>query len=348
MIFISYISFPNLFGGLKLNIGRTAFTVFGLNIYWYGVVITAAIILGFGYAMKRSRQFGMIADKVFDAAAAGLIGGFIGARLYYVTFYNLNPDNETKYNFITYFTGIRDGGLAIYGGIIGAALFAFVYMKLKKIKILPVLDLGGLGFLIGIGIGRWGNFFNQEAYGAVMKNEMPWGMTGSRIASETGGSVLVHPCFLYESLWCLLGLAVLHFYSKKLRTFDGEIFLLFVTWYGTGRAFNESLRTDSLMLGSLRISQILAAVTAGAAIGIFIYFKKKVVKSGKTALYSQTEESELAIIAYEKKLKLDKEKADAKKALKKEDETAPSILADAGDNAPHNDTEGAEENGENY
>jgi phosphatidylglycerol:prolipoprotein diacylglycerol transferase len=320
------IEFPNL--GLELNIGRVAFTVFGIDIFWYAIVITISIILAFLYAAKRSGQFGLISDKVFDAALVGLLGGFLGARLYFVIF------SSESYRFIEIFTRIRDGGLAMYGGVIGAVLFGYVYMKLKKFKIKPVLDLAGLGFLIGIGLGRWGNFFNQEAYGS--ETSLPWGMTGNRIANSVGENVLVHPCFLYESLWCLFGFVLLHFYSKKLRTFDGEIALLSVAWYGLGRAFNEQLRTDSLMLGDFKVSQLLASISAGAAIGAFIYFKRKAAKNPAVRLYRDTVESAVAISEHKKELKLRKEKADAKKALK--EETAPSILL--------NDETEEKENGE--
>jgi len=337
------IAFPNL--GLEFNVSRTAFTIFGIDIYFYGIIVSAAIVLGFTYAMKRSKQFGMISDKVFDTAFTGLIGGFLGARLYYVIFHNLNIEYEESYTFITFFTKIRDGGLAIYGGVIGAVIFALAFMKLKKLRILPVLDMAGISFLLGIGIGRWGNFFNQEAYGSA--TTLPWGMTGSRI-----GETPVHPCFLYESLWCLLGFALLHFYSKKLRTFDGEIFLLFAAWYGLGRAFNEHLRTDSLMLGDFKVSQLLASITFGIAIGAFLYFKPRTVK--KPHLYSSTDESQWALSAYDEKLRLDKEKTAAKKALK-ENEIAPSILGDdepdVGDDAPgvppNNETQEDNNDGEN-
>jgi phosphatidylglycerol:prolipoprotein diacylglycerol transferase len=323
------IAFPNL--DLEFTVSRTAFRIFGLDIYWYGIIISVAIVLGFLYAMKRARQFGMIADKVFDCAAFGLLGGFLGARLYYVTF------SATRYTFITFFSQIRDGGLGLYGGIIGAVLFGLFAMKWKKMKVLPVLDLAGMSFLLGIGLGRWGNFFNQEAFGSVTSPDFLLGMTGDRIATSMHiqhtpfssyfdlNAHLVHPCFLYESLWCLLGFALLHFYSKKLRTFDGEMFLLFAAWYGFARVFIEQLRSDSLMLGGFKISQLLAAASFGAAVGAFIYFKQKTRK--KPALYSNSEESAASIAAYELNLKLNKEKAEAKKALKKADETAPSILA---------------------
>ena len=335
MIIINYIEFPNLFGGFKLDLERTAFNFFNIEIYWYGILVTAAIVTGILYAMRKAKVYGVIADKVFDAAMVGVVGAFIGARLYYVIFHNLNPENETKYNFVTAITGIRDGGLAIYGGVIGAVLFAYVFMKLRKIKILPVLDLAGLGFLLGIGIGRWGNFFNQEAYGAATAGGLPWGMTGNRIAYQVGSFDPVHPCFLYESLWCVLGFFLLRYYAKKFRSFDGEIILLFIAWYGTGRMFIEALRTDSLMLGNLRISQVLAAVSAGAAVGVLVYFKRRFKADEKYAMFCNTEESTAEIAAYDEKLRLKKEKADAKKAMK-ENAPAPSILAEEDGNDGEN------------
>ncbi|MCL2109486.1 MAG: prolipoprotein diacylglyceryl transferase [Oscillospiraceae bacterium] len=295
-----------------------------MDIYFYGIIVSLAIVAGFAYAMVRSEQFGLIADKVFDAAVAGLIGGFLSARLYYVIL------SDTKYTFITFFSDLRDGGLAIYGGVIGAVTFALIFMKLRKMKIPPVMDLAGLGFLLGIGIGRWGNFFNQEAYGATAAPDYFLAMTGNLIQGSTEYGKLVHPCFLYESLWCLLGFVLLHIYSKEqYQTFDGEIFLLFAAWYGTGRAFNEQLRADSLMLGNIKFSQILAIVSAALALGGFVYLKIKVKKSETYKLFRDTEESAAAIAAHKEKLRLDKEKIAARKALKQVEEKAPSILGGA-------------------
>ena len=323
------INFPKL--GLEMSIERTAFTIGGLAIYWYAIIIVTALILAFTYATRRSEQFGMISDKVFDTALFGLIGAILGARFFFVIF------SDKRYTFAQVFTQFRDGGLALYGGILGAVGAALIVMKLKKLKYMPVLDLAGLGFLLGISLGRWGNFFNQEAYGA--HTDLPWGMTGSVI-----GNVPVHPCFLYESLWCLLGFAALHFYSKKLRTFDGEIFLLFVAWYGLGRSLIEHLRADSLMLGSFKVSQLIASITAGAAVGAFIYFKRKAAKTPSMRLYADTAESKVMLAEYEKELKLYKEKSDAKKALKQG--VAESIIADDPNDEPETETEAETETSE--
>ncbi|MCL2087164.1 MAG: prolipoprotein diacylglyceryl transferase [Oscillospiraceae bacterium] len=271
------ISFPNLFGG-EVNVDRVAFSIFGLNIYWYGLLITTGMVCAFLYVLRRVKSFGLESNKFFDVVFVGGIAGIIGARLFYVLF------SDKHFTLREAVFGIRDGGLAIYGGIIFSLAAGVICAKIFKIRVLPVLDLAGLGFLIGQSIGRWGNFFNQEAFGAVTSPNYIFGMTGNIISQNSivkeaqaalapGETALVHPCFLYESLWCALGFLLLHFYSKK-RTFDGEIFLLYVAWYGLGRSFIETLRIDSLYAGQLKISQLIAVITSAAAVAVFIYFKK--------------------------------------------------------------------------
>jgi phosphatidylglycerol:prolipoprotein diacylglycerol transferase len=184
--------------------------------------------------------------------------------------------------------GIRDGGLAVYGGVLLAVLFAFIYIRGKKLPFAPVADLAALALPIGQCIGRWGNFVNQEAYGAATAGALPWGMTGSRIQQDLinqgyGADVLynanykllVHPCFLYESLWCLLGAILLLLYYNYLRRFDGEVALLYVAWYGFGRAFIEGLRTDSLYVGTIRVSQLVAIISAVFAATVYARLKMR-------------------------------------------------------------------------
>ena len=311
------LEFPNLFGGVAINYYR-GFTVFGVPIYWYGVLITIGVVLAYFYAMHRTKEFGLNKDRVFDVVFAALIGGFLCARIYYCVFTTLDPNSPINYTFVTTFTGIRDGGLAIYGGIIGAFLVGFAACRIRKVNFFAMCDLASLGFLIGQTIGRWGNFVNQEAYGWI------FGMTGDIISKEVEAGALVHPCFLYESVWCLVGFVFLHFYSKKLRSFDGEVALLYIGWYGLGRAFIEGLRTDSLMLGSVRISQIVAAVSFAAAIILLIVFKI-VTEKKNIPLYVNSEAcKELA----EKDIAAE-EAAKAKKAAKlaAKEKSAPSILA---------------------
>lgn len=323
------IEFPNLFGGTVISLTR-GFQIFGISIYWYGVIIAVGVILAFIYAMKRCKEVGLVADRVFDVVFMGIIGGFVGARAYYCIFHNLNPASEFKYTFITAFTSIRDGGLAIYGGVIGALIVGFIFAKVRKVNWFTLLDLAGLGLLIGQCIGRWGNFVNQEAYGAATAGDLPWGMTGSYISLFTTEGQLVHPCFLYESLWCLVGFIGLHFYSKKLKTYDGEIFLLYIAWYGLGRAWIEGLRTDSLMAGDIKISQLVAALSVVLGLAAFIIFKIKTEKNPDYKLYANTEQSAALLAEAEEKDNEYKRKKAEKKAAR--EGVAESILAPDNDN----------------
>ncbi len=316
------LEFPNLFNGTAISYYR-GFELFGISIYWYGVLITLGVILGYTYAHMRCKQFGLDKERMFDVVFAALIGGFLGARIYYCVFTTLDPNSGKDYNFITMFTTIRDGGLAIYGGIIGAFLVGIVMCKLRKVNIRAMFDMASLGFLIGQCIGRWGNFVNQEAYGAVAPEGYLLGMTGTIISSKVEAGAVVHPCFLYESMWCLLGFVLLHFYSKKLRTYDGEIFLLYIAWYGLGRAFIEGLRTDSLMIGAtdIRVSQVIAAVTFAVAVVLFIVFKILTEKKNLPLWVNSEGWTEM-----QEQYRLEEEKKSAKKKAK-ENERAESILA---------------------
>ena len=332
------IEFPNLFGGTAINYYR-GFNLFGVNIYWYGVLIAVGVVLAYFYAMRRAtRDFGLVKDRVFDVVFAAIIGGFVCARIYFCVFTELK--NPGTYNFVTVFTGIRDGGLAIYGGVIGAFIVGFIFCKIRKVNFFAMADLASLGFLIGQTIGRWGNFINQEAYGEVCSPDWIFGMNGSKIATEVEAGALVHPCFLYESAWCLLGFVLLHFYSKKLRTFDGEILLMYISWYGLGRFFIEGLRTDSLYAGSLRVSQVVAAVSFAAGMILFIIFKIVTAKK-EIPLYVNSDGSRELI---EKDAAAEEERKQKKLAKKASRErSAPSIL---GDEAESDDTDDAEESPE--
>ena len=243
------VEFPNLFNGMEITY-RRGFELFGVTIYWYGVLIAIGVVLAYIYAMHRAtKDFGLVKDRVFDVVFVCIIGGFLFARIYYCVFVTLDPNNETNYNFVTMFTTIRDGGIAMYGGTIGAVVIGILMCKFRKVNFFAMVDLASLGFLIGQTIGRWGNFINQEAYGAECDPNWLFAMGGNQISAEMSAGAYVHPCFLYESVWCLLGFIFLHIYSKKLRTFDGEVALLYLAWYGFGRTFIEQLRTDSLYAG---------------------------------------------------------------------------------------------------
>lgn len=263
------ISFP-LFGeSFTLN-PTTGFKLFGTSfeIAWYGVIIACGFLLAAIYVLRRAPSFGIKRDNVYDMIICAIVAGVIGARLYYVVFNwtdYFGPDSTLSV-FDT-----RGGGLAIYGGIIGGALAVFIYCKIKKQSVGSFFDLGGLGLLIGQTAGRWGNFINREAFGG--ETTVPWRM-GLTTAS---GTIYVHPTFFYESLWNLIGLVILHFYSKKHRKYEGQIFLFYAAWYGLGRFFIEGLRTDSLYLGGsgIRVSQLLAAVSFLAAAALLIVFKVK-------------------------------------------------------------------------
>ena len=293
------IQFPEL--GWKFNIDPTAFSVFGFDIQWYGIIITLGLILALIYALPRMKRFGLDSDRTIDAIIGGVIGGIVGARIYYV----LMRWDEYKGD-LKAIINTRQGGLAIYGGIIGALLVGLTICKIRKIKMLPMLDITALGFLIGQGIGRWGNFFNQEAFGT--NTDFFLGMTGGTIqrtisdGMQMGGDMYsnglnmlwekpVHPCFFYESVWCLLGFVILSFWSKR-RKYDGQIFLMYLAWYGAERFVVEGLRTDSLMLGNIRISQALSAVIFVASVILqIVLFSKKKRDPESMVLYANTEES---------------------------------------------------------
>lgn len=263
---LSTISFPGL--GIEVDPNPVAFTAFGKPVYWYGIVIALGLVLAIAYGMRRSRQFGLQSDFIIDGVLVVLPAAIICARAYYCIFYwQLYRDNPISVLYIW------EGGLAIYGGVIGAVAAILLYAKARKTPALPVLDLVSLGLLIGQCIGRWGNFFNREAHGSVTQCFLRMGLT-----NEAGTTVYYHPTFLYESVWNLMGFILLHFLSKK-RKYDGQIFTMYIAWYGLGRAFIEGLRTDSLYLWNtdIRVSQLLAAVSCLVACGFLIYhgFLKK-------------------------------------------------------------------------
>ena len=329
------IVFPGL--GIDIKIDNEAFSLFGLSIKWYGVLIALGMLLAMIYCFKRTKEFGIDGDRLTDAVFAGLIGAVIGARLYYVALH------AESFHDIKEIFAIRDGGLAIYGGIIGALLFGCITAKLRKLRILPTLDLAAMGFLIGQSLGRWGNFFNQEAFGC--NTTLPWGMSGGKIQQylanhqaslaaqgmEINPYAPVHPCFLYESIWCALGFILLHFYHKH-RKFDGEVFCMYVFWYGLGRFFIEGLRTDSLYIGSVRASQMLALISAIAALALIIIMRVRVKKKG-VSLYRDSEESKAIL---EAAAQAEKEESERKAAKKHKELTAEQKIVsddDEEDNA---------------
>ncbi|MBQ9111871.1 MAG: prolipoprotein diacylglyceryl transferase [Oscillospiraceae bacterium] len=292
---LNEIIFPHL--GIDVTIDPTAFTLFGINIQWYGLLITFGMLLALIYGFRNMVRVGIDPDRAIDAVIGGIIGGLVGARAYYVIFnWEEFADN------IPSIFNTRGGGLAIYGGVIGALLVGGIVAKIRKARLLPLLDVVGVGFLLGQGIGRWGNFTNQEAFGS--NTDSLFCMTGGRIQrwieyhyTAAGDPSLnpnyaVHPCFLYESAWCLLGFVLLAIVSRKWRKFDGQIFLMYIGWYGLGRFLIEGLRTDSLMIGTLRVSQVLAALCVVFAVVMLIVCGSKVKRMGRDyVLYCNSKES---------------------------------------------------------
>lgn len=276
------VRFPGL--GISLDINRVAFSLFGLDIYWYGICIGLGMALALLMAFRLAKSFGIDSDRMIDVIIVGLICAIVGGRLYYVLF----SENRVFYfSNLANLLDLRSGGIGIYGAIIGAFLGAGVTCKLRKVPMLPLFDLAGMGFLIGQACGRWGNFFNQEAFGT--NTTLPWGMISptttaylysvqDKLATEgvtVDPYLPVHPTFLYESLWCVLGFVLIFAYRKR-RKFNGELFLFYIMWYGIGRFFIEGLRTDSLMTSmGLRVSQVVAATSALVAFAVWLVVRIK-------------------------------------------------------------------------
>ena len=246
--------------GLTVNPPRTL-ELGPLSIHFYGIIIAIGLSLAVVYGMKRCREFGFSVDDLTDGVLCIVPFAILCARLYYCAFeWSSYKDNLIS---ILY---IWNGGLAIYGGVIGAAIGVLVFCRVKKIKVGAVLDLVAIGFLIGQSIGRWGNFFNREAFGAATDAFTKMGLFNQ----YTQQWEYYHPTFLYESLWNVAGFLLLHFLSKK-RQYDGQIALGYAAWYGLGRTFIEGLRVDSLYWGDFRVSQLLAAVSCFVAVAVLLY-----------------------------------------------------------------------------
>ena len=273
-----HVQFPGL--GLEFTLDRVAFTVFGMPIYWYGILIATGLALAIVFAFSHARRFGIDSDRMVDVILIGTVCAVIGGRAFYVA------TAPFEYASFAEMLDIRLGGVAIYGAVIAAFLSGYFACRWRKVPILPMFDLAGMGFLLGQGIGRWGNFVNQEAFGT--NTTLPWGMISENTTAYLSSvqatlaaqgitvdpNLPVHPTFLYESLWCLVGFLLLAAYEKH-RRFHGEVMLMYVMWYGLGRFFIEGLRTDSLMVGPFRISQVVAAASTLAALALWLVLRKK-------------------------------------------------------------------------
>ncbi len=342
------IVFPFL--GIDISVNPTAFSLFGIDVQWYGILIVCGMLLAMLFAFRNMRRVGIDSDRAIDVVIGGIIAALIGARAYYVI---LNWD-EYKDDLLSVFN-TREGGLAVLGGLIGAILVGGILCKIRKVKFLPMLDLCGVGFLIGQGIGRWGNFTNQEAFGK--NTNSLFAMSGGRVQSwiaynynavtqydkdiTVDAAYSVHPCFLYESAWCLLGALLLAVVLKKWRKFDGQIILMYMVWYGLGRFFIEGLRTDSLMIGSLRVSQGVAALMFVAGVILLIIGFARVKRLGSDyKLYVDTAESKALLAEADKRIAEEEARKAAKKSAK---ETIEQIEEEAEKIVPEEDDEAPEE-----
>ena len=267
-----HVSFPGL-GINELEIKRTAFSIGSFSVYWYGILIATGLMLAIIYAYFNAHRYDVDRDKLFDCVIVGIVTAIIGARAYYVAFkwdyFSANP--------IEIFD-IRDGGIAIYGAIIGALLGGLIVAKIKKQRFMPILDITMTGFCIGQALGRWGNFFNQEAFGS--RTDSVFRMISENTVIDSK-AVPVHPCFLYESVWCALGFIFLFIVNRKYQKYHGQVFYLYLVWYGVERTVVEGLRTDSLYLPfqilgyDVRVSQALSAALAVIGLLMLIINRNK-------------------------------------------------------------------------
>lgn len=281
------VQFPGL--GLEFTVNRVAVSIAGFDIYWYGVILAAGLLLGLLFAFRCAADFGIDSDRLVDVVMVGFVMSIVCARVCYVAMAPFEYDN------IWQMLDLRLGGIAIYGAVFGAFVFGGLAARWRKLPLLPLFDVVAIGFLIGQGVGRWGNFVNQEAFGT--NTTLPWGMYSegthdylsamqATLAAQgvaVDPNLPVHPTFLYESIWCLLGFVLLALFMKK-RRFDGQVFLLYIIWYGAERFVVEGLRTDSLLIAgtNLRFSQVVALISVAAALVVMLYQLRRV--RGKTLL----------------------------------------------------------------
>lgn len=267
-----HVSFPGL-GINDLPIDRIAFSIGSFNVYWYGILIATGLLLAVLYGYFNAHRYDVDRNKLIDCIIVGIITAIIGARTYYVIFrweyFSAHPSEIID---------IRDGGIAIYGAIIGALIGGLIMAKIRKMKFLPVLDVTMTGFFIGQAIGRWGNFFNQEAFG--VETDSIFRMVSENTVID-GNVVAVHPCFLYESVWCALGFLFLFLFNRWYQRYHGQVFYLYLVWYGFERMIVEGLRTDSLYLPfqvfgcDVRVSQALSAALFLLGIILLIVNRRK-------------------------------------------------------------------------
>lgn len=282
------IYFPNL--GISIEkLSRTAFSFLGMDIYWYGILIATGVALGMLAAVKEAERTGQSKDTYIDFLIYGIISGVVGARLYYLIFH----DGSIKEFFL-----IRNGGLAVYGGVIGGIAAILIFTRVKKLSMLKFTDTCAMSMLIGQIIGRWGNFVNREAFGRATNSILAMAYNvetvGGLVLQDDGSAlynksiypvyeyggikyIQVHPTFLYESFLnlCLL---VFIFFFRKHKRFDGELTFIYFMGYGIIRFFVESLRTDQLLIFGVPVSMIVSAFVVAASLVCEIFFLKKIKK----------------------------------------------------------------------
>lgn len=243
---------------------RVAFTIFGIDVMWYGVLIALGMLIGIALAVREAKRVGISEDDVLNIAIIAIPVAIICARLYYVIFswdyYSQNPSEIFN---------IRGGGLAIHGGLIGGILTGFIYAKVKKLDFFKTTDAVMVGMPLAQAIGRWGNFINGEAHGGP--TSLPWGIMVD--------GVKVHPTFLYESIWDFGIFLFIMFYMRKKKTYEGEVIVSYITLYSIGRFFIEGLRTDSLMFGPIRMAQFISLVGVVGGLVLHFYLKNRAKKN---------------------------------------------------------------------
>jgi phosphatidylglycerol:prolipoprotein diacylglycerol transferase len=289
------ISFPGLFGDWEFNPDPIAIHI-GHGIYWYGIILALGMLAGLLLCMKQAKRFGLTEDHVLDMVLWAVPSCILGSRIYYVIFYldlYKNADGSLNWGKIV---AIWDGGLAIYGTVIVGFLVAFIYTRVKKLKLGAMTDLCVMGLILGQCIGRWANFINREAFGGL--TDLPWRM---RLWTSATQYIEVHPTFFYESLWNLVGLLLMLFVVTKGRRFDGENTWFYFLWYGLGRSWVEGLRTDSLYLFDwtfmgepIRVSQALSMVMVVVAAGMLFYNLAGKKHSAEDLLVNQAARAKLA------------------------------------------------------
>ena len=294
------ISFPGLFGDWEFNPDPIAIHI-GHGIYWYGIILACAMLAGLFLCMKQAKRFGLTEDNVLDLVLWAVPCCILGSRIYYVIFYldlYRNADGSLDWGRII---AIWDGGLAIYGTVIAGVIVVLIFTKVKKLRFAAMMDLAVMGLLLGQIIGRWANFINREAFGGL--TDLPWRM---RLWVSASQYIEVHPTFLYESLWNLVGLLLMLFVVTKGRRFDGENTWFYFLWYGLGRAWIEGLRTDSLYLFDwtfmgqpIRVSQALSLVMVVVAAFMLFYNIKIKKRTADGLLVNQLAAAEEARLAAE-------------------------------------------------